>query len=298
MLHPAKYDAHFVVHVGICDRIRTRSKKKMQNAYKIWICRIGWSHSTDHTLSLSRGLVLLVFGIPPDVIIRLQFPFFFIYSRPSSGLWLTNRKAFERLSKVLITLPWFSLFRSPLSLILSHTLHHFILFYFVIIKDSLTEHSCDHGVSIWQAVATKYNVQMRNRERERKKNERKKNQGSSSEQCHFLDDKAAVFKTRNAMQCPLLVLKCWQIIRRKATVRKLDDLHPGVRGIQSDRVQFHCVVRARSVCTHSGYHGVHTPTGPRSEWARLRNSARDTPLFLPISPLLDTFCNRRPLGLF
>ena len=75
----------------------------------------------------------------------------------------------------------------------------------------------------------------RERERERKK-ERKKNQGSSSEQCHFLDDKAAVFKARNAMQCPLLVLQCWQIIRRKATVRKLDDrLHPGV---QSDRVQF------------------------------------------------------------
>ena len=60
-------------------------------------------------------------------------------------------------------------------------------------------------------------------ERERKKKERKTNQGSSSEQCNFLDDKAAVFKARNAMQCPLLVLQCWQIIRRKATVRKLDD---------------------------------------------------------------------------
>ena len=32
MLHPARYDAHFVVHDGICDRIRTSPKIKMQNA--------------------------------------------------------------------------------------------------------------------------------------------------------------------------------------------------------------------------------------------------------------------------
>ena len=30
MLHPAIYDAHFVVHVGICDRIRTRPKIKLK----------------------------------------------------------------------------------------------------------------------------------------------------------------------------------------------------------------------------------------------------------------------------
>ena len=123
---------------------------------------------TDHTLSVVDSCCLYL-GISPDVIIRLQFPFFFfIYCRPSSGLWSTNRKAFERFSKVLITLPWFSLFRSPLSLILSHTLHHFILFCYN--KDSQTEHSSDGGVSIWQAVAcTKWNVQMRNRERERER---------------------------------------------------------------------------------------------------------------------------------
>ena len=104
-------------------------------------------------------------------------------------------------------------------------------------------------------------------------------------------DLKSVYKARNAMQCPLLVLQCWQIIRRKATVRKLDDLHPGVQSTWVRyREQFHRVVRAHSVCTH----GVHTPAGPRSEWARLRNSARGTSLFLPISPLLDTFCNRRP----
>ena len=33
MLHPARYDAHFVVHVGICDRIRTKPKIKMQNVW-------------------------------------------------------------------------------------------------------------------------------------------------------------------------------------------------------------------------------------------------------------------------
>ena len=44
--------------------------------------------------------------------------------------------------------------------------------------------------------------------------------------------------------------------------RRLDDLRPGV---QSDRVQLHRVVRARTVCTNGGYHGIHTPSRPRSE---------------------------------
>ena len=30
-------------------------------------------------------------------------------------------------------------------------------------------------------------------------------------------------------------------------------------------LQLHRVVRARSVCTKGGYHGIHTPTGTRSE---------------------------------
>ena len=90
---------------------------------------------------------------------------------------------------MILSLPQSALFNS-----LSHT-SSFCFTLFCYNKDSLTEHSSDRGVSIWQAVATKWNVQMRNRERERKKS-----QGSSSEQCHFLDDKAAVLKARNAMQ--------------------------------------------------------------------------------------------------
>ena len=85
-----------------------RDQKIMQNAYKNEYAALGEvPQLTTPSLSWTR-VACTVLGISPDVIIRLQFPFFFfffIYSRPSSGLWLTNRKAFERFSKVLITLP-------------------------------------------------------------------------------------------------------------------------------------------------------------------------------------------------
>ena len=98
-------------------------------------------------------------SMSPDV--RLQFSIFFcIYSSPSSGLWLT--KYAGRPLKGWITLPWCFLFSllqpPPPPLPLSHTSwHHFILFYFIIIR--IPQQSIPvaliAGVSIWQAVATK-----------------------------------------------------------------------------------------------------------------------------------------------
>ena len=87
------------------------------------------------------------------------------------------------------------------------------------------------------------------------------------------------------MQCPLLVLECRQITRRNAT----ESSTTSARESYPTELQLHRVVRARRVCTKGSYHGIRTPTGPRSELARLRNSARGTSLFLSISPLLDTF---------
>ena len=68
------------------------------------------------------------------------------------------------------------------------------------------------------------------------------------------------------MQCPLLVLQCWQIIRRKATVRKVGDLHPGVQ-----------LVRPRAVSSHRarGAQRVHPwrlPWRPHAYRAALRVS--------------------------
>ena len=59
------------------------------------------------------------------------------------------------------------------------------------------------------------------------------------------------------MQCPLLVLECRQITRRKATESSTTS--------RESELQPHRVVRARSVCTKGGYHGIYTPTGPLSE---------------------------------
>ena len=157
------------------------------------------------------------------------------------------------------------------SLFLSHTLHHFTLFYFVILnKDSLTEHSSDRGGLHIAGGCHKVkcaNEKERERERER---ERKK--------CHFLDnDKAAVFNVRNAMQCR-------QIILRVTTAWKLDDLRPG-RGVQSDRVQFDRVVRAQRV------HPWRLPWRPHAYRAALRVSpaSKFSERYLSFPPNFTTF---------
>ena len=63
------------------------------------------------------------------------------------------------------------------------------------------------------------------------------------------------------MQCPLLVLECRQTTRRKATESSTTSSQES----NPTEQQLHRVGRARSVCTKGGYHGIHTPTGPRSE---------------------------------
>ena len=183
MLHPARYDAHFVVHVGICDRIRWPNIKMQNNnscLSKIFCLRLvsweqrfmmktqsgslksylrkgkmlktwmytGWNPSTDHIVPSLVNLCCLHWGISFPCHRMLQFacsfPFFSLFTAVLvADCGWPNMKAFERFSKVWITLPWCFLFSLPqppppplsLSLPLSHTSwHHFIFIYFIIIR--------------------------------------------------------------------------------------------------------------------------------------------------------------------
>ena len=213
-------------------------------------------------------------------------------------------KGFERFSKVWITLPWcrLSLLSSaaPPPLSLSHTLHDIIiLFYFIIIR--IPQQSIaliagsPYGRRLPQSKLSKW-------EKEKKRGimDHHPNNAISFSFLFFLFDninkKQPCFSnTWNVMQCPLLVLECRQITRKKATtessISSRDGRSPSCSFIAS------C---ARAACAprRLPWHlHAYRALGPLSEWARLRNSARGTSLFLSISPLLDTFWNRRPLGL-